>query len=168
MSDRVTELEREIRRHQELYYNGEPEIPDAQFDLLWDELRRIDPENPILHEVGADRSDRFAKRRHVMPMGSQEKAADPDAFRKWADRSGHAEFVVQHKLDGASIELQYQDGAFAYGVTRGDGVVGDDVTANVRRMHGVADAVSDSFTGAVRGEVLLSRELHRTRYADKA
>ncbi len=168
MSDRVTELEREIRRHQELYYNGEPEIPDAEFDLLWDELRRIDPENPILHEVGADRSDRFAKRRHVMPMGSQEKAADPDAFRKWADRCGHAEYVVQHKLDGASIELQYHNGAFAYGVTRGDGTVGDDVTANVRRMQGVANAVGDSFTGAVRGEVLLSRELHRSKYSDKA
>jgi DNA ligase (NAD+) len=168
MPDRVTELEEEIRRHQALYYNGEPEIPDAEFDLLWDELRRLDPGNPIFGEVGTDLATGYPKRAHLMPMGSQEKAADPDSFRKWASKVGHERYIVQFKMDGASLELQYEDGAFVCGVTRGDGTVGDDITPNVRRMQGLLPSLSDPFTGSVRGEVLMSRAVHAKKYADKA
>ena len=168
MADRVNELEQLIVRHQQLYYNGEPEISDAEFDLLWDELSRLDPSNALFERVGTDSADGYPKRRHVIPMGSQDKAADPDAFLRWAERVGHDEYIVQLKMDGASIELQYEAGAFGYGVTRGDGVVGDDITPNVRRMRGLVESLPDGFTGAVRGEVLLSRELHREKYDDKA
>ncbi|MFW5814317.1 MAG: NAD-dependent DNA ligase LigA [Spirochaetota bacterium] len=168
MADRVNELERLIERHQQLYYNGEPEISDAEFDLLWDELRRLDPSNALFERVGSDSADGYPKRRHVIPMGSQEKAADPDAFLKWAERVGHDEYIVQLKMDGASIELQYDNGSFICGVTRGDGTVGDDITPNVRRMRGLVASVGGGFTGAVRGEVLLSRDLHREKYHDKA
>lgn len=168
MADRVNELERLIVRHQQLYYNGEPEISDAEFDLLWDELRRLDPSNALFERVGSDSADGYPKRRHVIPMGSQEKAADPEAFVKWAERVGHDEYIVQLKMDGASIELQYDDGSFICGVTRGDGTVGDDITPNVRRMRGLVASVGGGFTGAVRGEVLLSRDLHREKYHDKA
>jgi len=168
MSDRVNELERLITHHQAQYYNGEPEISDAEFDLLWDELRRIDPSNALFERVGADTTDGFSKREHVIPMGSQDKAADPDAFLKWAAKVGHDEFIVQFKMDGASLELQYESGDFRYGVTRGDGTVGDDITANVRRMRGLVARLPGDFTGAVRGEVLLSRELHREKYPEKA
>ncbi|MFW6261149.1 MAG: DNA ligase (NAD(+)) LigA, partial [Spirochaetota bacterium] len=168
MSDRVNELERLIERHQQLYYNGEPEISDAEFDLLWDELRRLDPSNALFERVGSDSADGYPKRRHVIPMGSQEKAADPDAFLKWAERVGHDEYIVQLKMDGASIELQYDNGSFICGVTRGDGTVGDDITPNVRRMRGLVASVGGGFTGAVRGEVLLSRDLHREKYHEKA
>lgn len=168
MADRVNELEHLIVRHQQLYYNGEPEIADAEFDVLWDELRRLDPSNSLFERVGVDSADGYPKRRHVIPMGSQEKAADPDAFLRWAERVGHDEYIVQLKMDGASIELQYEDGSFRCGVTRGDGTVGDDITPNVRRMRGLVESVPNGFTGAVRGEVLLSRELHRAKYSDKA
>lgn len=168
MADRVNELEQLIVRHQQLYYNGEPEISDAEFDLLWDELRRLDPSNALFERVGTDGADGYPKRRHVIPMGSQEKAADPEAFLKWAERAGHDEYIVQLKMDGASIELQYEGGSFRCGVTRGDGTVGDDITANVRRMRGLVESVPNGFTGAVRGEVLLSRALHREKYDDKA
>ncbi|MFW5742069.1 MAG: NAD-dependent DNA ligase LigA [Spirochaetota bacterium] len=168
MADRVNELEQLIVRHQQLYYNGEPEISDAEFDLLWDELRRLDPSNALLERVGADSADGYPKRRHVIPMGSQDKAADPEAFLRWAQRVGHGEYIVQLKMDGASIELQYEAGSFRCGVTRGDGAVGDDITPNVRRMRGLVESLPDGFTGAVRGEVLLNRELHLEKYGDKA
>jgi DNA ligase (NAD+) len=168
MGDRIKELEAEIERHQQLYYNGEPEIPDAEFDLLWDELRTLDPGNAVFQSVGRDSADGYPKRAHVMPMGSQEKAADPDAFRKWAERVGHDEYIVQFKMDGASLELQYESGKFTFGVTRGDGTVGDDITQNVERMQGLVRELPDGFTGAVRGEVLLSRELHEKKYPEKA
>ncbi len=81
--NRIAELESGIRRHQDLYYNGQPEISDADFDALWDELAGLDPGNPLLAKVGVDSSDRWPKARHVMPMGSQEKASDPEAFLAW-------------------------------------------------------------------------------------
>jgi len=168
MPDRVNELEREIRYHQKCYYNGSPEISDSQFDLLWDELRRIAPANALFSEVGRDAGDGLSKRQHVIPMGSQDKAADPEAFLKWASRVEHERFIVQLKMDGASLELQYEDGVFTYGVTRGDGSVGDDITHNVRQMQGLVATLPDHFTGAVRGEVLLSKALHQHRHAAKA
>ena len=168
MSNRISELERLIGYHQKRYYNGDPEMSDAEFDLLWDELRRIDPSNPILARVGSDSVDGYPKREHIIPMGSQEKAADPDAFLRWAERVAHGEYIVQLKMDGASLELQYEGGVFRRGVTRGDGIVGDDITPNVRRMQGLVLSLQDGFTGAVRGEVLLGRETHRMKYRDKA
>lgn len=168
MSERVQELEGLIRHHQELYYNEEPEISDAEFDALWDELRRLDPGNALFQEVGRDRSEGYPKREHIIPMGSQEKAADPDAFRKWTAKIGAPRYVVQYKLDGASMELQYENGRFQAGVTRGDGRIGDDITGNVRKMRGVMEEIGGQFTGAVRGEVMMEHEVHERYYSDKA
>ena len=168
MDSRVNELEALIRRHQERYYNGEPEISDAEFDLLWDELRRIAPQSVVFGGVGVDRADGFPKREHLMPMGSQDKAADPDAFRKWAAKVGHEQYIVQFKMDGASLELQYQDGRLTYGVTRGDGTVGDDITRNAVKMQGVMRGLPDRFAGSVRGEVVMSKTTLREKYSDKA
>lgn len=166
--ERIAWLEKEIARHQELYYNGEPEISDEAFDALWDELSRLDPENPLLKSVGRDISERWPKRDHVMVMGSLSKATDPESFRQWARKVSFPLYLVQYKLDGASMELQYEDGKFIAGVTRGDGLVGDDITPNVRKMHGVVLQLPEPYTGAVRGEVVMSREIHQSKYADKA
>ncbi len=168
MKDRVAKLEEQVRYHQDRYYNDQPEIDDAEFDKLWDELRRLDPENAVFSEVGVDRSIRFTKREHIMPMGSQDKASDPAAFRAWAVKIGHPQFIVQFKLDGASIELQYENGTLLHGVTRGDGRVGDDITPNVRRMGGAIAQLADTFSGAVRGEVIMEHKIHSRYYSDKA
>jgi DNA ligase (NAD+) len=165
---RIRELERLIRRHQDLYYNGQPELSDAEFDELWDELAALDPGNALFAEVGADAADGWPKARHLMPMGSQEKASNPEDFLAWCAKVGHPEYIVQYKLDGASLELQYEGGALVRAVTRGDGELGDDITPNAVRMGGVASRLPAAFTGGIRGEVLMPREVHERKYPDKA
>lgn len=165
---RVRELEILIKKHQDLYYNAEPEISDEAFDALWDELARLDPNNSLLKKVGEDRLDGWPKARHLIPMGSQSKAADPESFSSWAMKNPSNLYLVQYKLDGASIELQYKNGRLEKAVTRGDGIIGDDITPNALRMIGVTAELPIPFTGGVRGEVLMSHEIHRTKYADKA
>lgn len=168
-------LEALIKRHQDLYYNGESEITDAEFDALWEELKRVKPDSKVLQNVGRDIKEGFDKVRHIIPMGSQDKASNESEFLKWASKQKVRAFVVEYKLDGASIELQYVDGKFVRAVTRGDGVIGDDITRNVKKMKGVVECIrcKDSergvlFSGAVRGEVLMSRDVHRSMYSDKA
>ena len=126
---RISELEKLIEKYQKSYYNGEAEISDSEFDSLWDELKSLDPNNAILHKVGAD-SGNFEKARHVMPMGSQEKAASPEEFLQWANKHVYPEYLVEYKLDGASLELQFINGVLSKAVTRGDGTTGDDITQN--------------------------------------
>ncbi|MBR1640556.1 MAG: NAD-dependent DNA ligase LigA [Treponema sp.] len=172
VNNRIKELESLITRYQKSYYDGEGEISDAEFDKLWDELKSLDPDNAILHRVGAD-SGNFAKVRHVMPMGSQEKAADPEQFLAWAAKHDYDQYLVEYKLDGASLELQYENGYLKRAVTRGDGTIGDDITANARRMNGVAAAILKDgqllpFTGGIRGEVIMTHEVHKEHFADKA
>lgn len=165
---RVAELEALIRRYQASYYNGEGEISDAEFDALWDELAALAPDSPVLAAVGADAVDGFPKARHLIPMGSQDKAANPEEFRAWAAKTAAVEYLVQHKLDGAGLELQYQSGRLLRAVTRGDGLVGDDITPNARRMAGVLDALDLPFTGGVRGEVVMPRSVWKAKYVNKA
>ncbi len=171
---RIKELSSLIKRYQKSYYDGEGEISDAEFDKLWDELKLLDPQNEILHKVGAD-SGNFAKSQHIMPMGSQEKAADPEQFMAWADKHVYDEYLVEYKLDGASLELQYEKGILVRAVTRGDGTTGDVITANAVKMNGVRKELYDintgnliDFTGGVRGEVIMTHSVHDTLYADKA
>lgn len=169
---RVKELETLIKKYQDSYYNGEAEISDAEFDSLWDELKLLDPENSILHKVGAD-SGNFNKVNHIMPMGSQEKAANPEQFYSWAKKHIYDSYLVEYKLDGASLELQYKNGKLQCAVTRGDGVIGDDITTNAKKMNGVMIAITKhgvpvDFTGGIRGEVIMTHDVHKNYFADKA
>jgi DNA ligase (NAD+) len=174
-NDRVKALERLIKKYQDSYYNGEAEISDAEFDLLWDELKSLDPGNSILKKVGADGqadggggADGFPKAKHLIPMGSQEKAANPEEFRTWAEKIHPEVYVVQYKLDGASLELQYKKGKLVSAVTRGDGTVGDEITANALKMKGVVRDLGNGFSGGIRGEVVMTREVWKKKYQDKA
>ena len=167
-NDRIEHLAKLIKGYQESYYNAEAEISDSEFDLLWDELKALAPEHPILKKVGSDNSDGFPKARHLIPMGSQDKAANPDEFRAWAKKIKPFSFVVQYKLDGASLELQYEKGLLIKAITRGDGIIGDDITSNALCMTGVKKDISKSFSGGVRGEVIMKNGVWKTKYSDKA
>ncbi len=169
---RIRTLEERIQKYQKSYYDGEAEISDAEFDSLWDELKSLDPSDPVLQKIGQD-SGSFAKIRHIMPMGSQEKAATPEEFLLWAKKHVYDEYLVEYKLDGASLELQYRNGALVRAVTRGDGSIGDDITPNAKKMHGVQplllkDGGRVDFTGGIRGEVIMTHKVHDMLFADKA
>ncbi|MDR2659682.1 MAG: NAD-dependent DNA ligase LigA [Spirochaetaceae bacterium] len=165
---RIAELENMISGYQASYYNGEAEVSDAEFDALWDELKRLAPESPVIARIGADSIDGFPKARHLIPMGSQEKAANPAEFREWAEKLALPVFIVQYKLDGASLELQYKNGLLTKALTRGDGTIGDDISANARKMRGVITDLQMDWSGGVRGEVLMFHEVWRTKYSGKA
>lgn len=172
-TSRISELVTLIKRYQSSYYNGEAEISDSDFDALWDELKALDPKNPILQKVGAD-SGNFLKVKHIMPMGSQEKAADPNEFLAWAKNHDYPEYLVEYKLDGASLELQFESGLLKAAVTRGDGSVGDDITFNAKKMSGVPSALLTddkeilNYTGGIRGEVIMTHQVYKDFYSDKA
>lgn len=175
---RILDLEKTIKRHQDLYYNAQPEISDAEFDALWDELRELDPQNKLFFTVPLESTDGFPKSEHIIPMGSQEKAADPPSFEAWALKMPFKEYIVQYKMDGASLELQYEEGRFVRAVTRGDGKIGDDITENVLKMKGLIKniAVKDGFgadwakpfSGGIRCEVIMLRSVHQKYFKDKA
>lgn len=175
-NERILELEALIKKHQDLYYNEQPKISDEEFDKLWDELKSLNPQHEIFSAVPTDSSDGFPKAEHIVPMGSQEKAADPESFEAWASKMPFADFLVQYKFDGAGIELQYKNGVFEKAVTRGDGKIGDDITINARKMQGVIKELKGEsgpdgahpFTGGVRGEIIMTKSVHKQFYNDKA
>lgn len=165
-SDRVKELQEQIEYHQHLYYNAQPEISDEEFDKLWDELKVLNPNNDVFSKIGADFDTALNKVRHLIPMNSQAKVTNSAEFNKWARKMGYDLFITQFKLDGISVELQYFGGKFKCGVTRGDGLVGDDISNNGKKMIGFVLEVNPEFTGAVRGEIVLTKDIFRAKYSD--
>jgi DNA ligase (NAD+) len=142
-SDEIKALENEILKHQQLYYNGTPEISDAEFDALWDRLSVLDPLNPVLKRIGTDRQKEFQKSKHIIMMGSQQKASNVPEFEKWAKKMNFPFYLVQYKCDGISLELQYENGILKKAVTRGDGITGDDITSNATKMKGCIKKLSN-------------------------
>ena len=149
---RIAELRNRVDYHLYRYHVlDDPEISDAEFDRLWDELLTLEREHPELQtpdsptqRVGAPPSDKFEKVEHPTPMGSLEKVTTDEQLEKWhADvvkRLGTDEvrYVTEPKIDGLSINLLYEDGAFVRGATRGDGFRGEDVTPNLKTIKAIS------------------------------
>jgi DNA ligase (NAD+) len=174
VSARVEELRRELERHNHLYHVLDaPEISDAAYDRLFDELKRLEEENPELWtptsptaRVGAEPSERFRKVEHLAPMGSLEKVTTDEALAKWADdvrkrldSDEPVAYVTEPKIDGSAVSLVYEQGLFVRGATRGDGLRGEDVTPNLRTIRTIplrlrlADGEEPPPVLEVRGEV---------------
>lgn len=166
---RADELSRIIARHRSLYYEGVPEISDAAFDALWKELERLDPSNAELHKVGAKPSKTgFQTARHGIAMGSLNNAMSAEDLAKFVNSTGSNDFVLQMKLDGLSVSLEYENGALVRALTRGDGIEGDLITYNVSRMKNVKARTPVDFTGVIRGEILLEKAVHQEHLAHMA
>jgi DNA ligase (NAD+) len=164
---RIDDLAERIERYRASYYKGQPEISDAAFDALEDELRALDPTHLVLAKVGSGALvSEWEKARHDIPMGSLNKAVSEDEFRAWIarcdellakDKAGPigGDLFVAEKLDGISIEVVYKDGKMVDAITRGDGEIGERVTSNVARMKGVPARIKDRHSMSVRGEIIL-------------
>lgn len=152
------------------YYTGEPIMSDAEYDALEDELRLLAPDDPVLAIVGSPVPPDaiLTKARHSIPMGSQSKVNSEEEFRTWLERSGGQVVHASLKGDGASAAAYYRDGRLVQAISRGDGMVGEDITANALRFKGLPAWVGAAdvavgqggagFTGAVRFEVILTVE----------
>ena len=161
------ELENKLKQAQDAYYNGsEPIMSDLEYDELWDELQTKFPTSNLLFGVGADHTDGFAKVKHSIIMGSQAKANTAQDMTTFFLKNGKEKYLAQYKLDGCSIALNYENGKFMTGATRGDGTEGDDITRNVLQMKGLVKKLKDRFTGTVRGEVLLDKSVKEKYFPD--
>src|SRR5882672_10600935 len=172
---RLQELRDAIRRHEERYYiHNDPEISDEEFDRLLHELEQLEADHPDLvtidsptQRVAGRTVEGFETVEHVMPMLSLDNAYNEDELRAFDERVRRAgglgeapvAYVAELKIDGLSIALTYEDGRLLRGATRGDGVRGEDLTANVRTIRAIPLALKSGPKGRieVRGEVYLSR-----------
>jgi len=149
VESRVAALREQLEQANYQYHVlDDPQVSDAEYDRLYDELVRLESEHPELQDpnslttrVGAPPSDKFRKVEHLRPMGSLEKVTTEETVRKWADdvrkRLGTEEpiaFVTEPKIDGSAVSLTYENGVFVRGATRGDGSRGEDVTPNLRTV----------------------------------
>ncbi|MGP0099913.1 MAG: NAD-dependent DNA ligase LigA [Terriglobales bacterium] len=174
---KIEALREKIRHHEYLYYVMDaPEISDADFDVLMNELKRLEAEHPELitpdsptQRVGGKPREGFVKAKHSSPMLSLDNAYSDEELRDWERRvhelSGRTdlEYMCELKLDGMSLALVYNDGRLERGITRGDGTVGEDVTLNVRTVRSIPLSIAkDKLKKAgipadfeVRGEMLM-------------
>jgi DNA ligase (NAD+) len=148
---KIEPLREKIRHHEHLYYVlDQPEISDAEFDRLMQQLKDLEREHPSLvtpdspsQRVGGKPREGFVKVAHSSPMLSLDNTYSEEELRDWERRvhelTGRSDvaYVCELKLDGMSLALIYEDGKLARGVTRGDGSVGEDVTLNVRTVRSI-------------------------------
>jgi DNA ligase (NAD+) len=177
VAGRVAELRREIAHHNERYHTlDSPEIPDAEYDLLVVELRRLEEAHPELaspdsptQSVGGAPSGLFDEVRHRVPMMSLDNAFEEEELRAWAERLrrqipdldlAHLAFSSEPKVDGVAMSLTYESGHLVQAATRGDGVTGEDVTANVATVKSVPHQLAAKLAPhparlEVRGEIYM-------------
>jgi DNA ligase (NAD+) len=174
-AQRVDELRQEIRRHEELYYvQAAPEISDADFDRLMNELKALEAAHPELQtpdsptqRVGGRPAEGFAQVEHLQPMLSLDNAYNEEELRAFDERvrkglslDQSPAYVAELKIDGLSMALTYENGKLVRAATRGDGIRGEEVTHNVRTVRAIPLSLKGGPKGRIeiRGEVYLPKK----------
>jgi DNA ligase (NAD+) len=156
-----------LDKYDNAYHNGESIISDAAYDLFKDSVIRCLPhDHPMLDKVGHDTSDSWKKCQHIIFMGSQNKASDEGEITKWVDgvysslgvKDGEVEFVIEHKIDGFSLETVYIGSKLEAAVTRGNGVVGEDILDNACMFRHLPNKLSLEKQVVVRGEGVIFKD----------
>jgi len=169
-------LRREIEHHNYCYYVlDRPEVPDSEYDKLFDRLSKLEKKHPELvtpdsptQRVGAQPVEEFGTVRHSIPMLSLDKALSEDELKEWYRRASDGlggesfEAVAEPKLDGLAVELVYEHGRFVLGATRGDGETGEDVSQNLRTIRSIpmqlhTDKAKPPARLEARGEVYIEK-----------
>jgi DNA ligase (NAD+) len=172
---RAAELSRALRDYQHAYYvASRPLVSDKEYDALFDQLLALEKAFPELvaadsptRRVGSDLTQELPEVSHTIPVLSLDKSYSQEELSSWIAKSARSaeqelSFVCEEKIDGASIVLYYEKGRLARAVTRGNGLVGNDVTGNVKTIGAVPLRLSRPETVAVRGEIFLARSLFAT------
>lgn len=170
VKERIDTLSDELIELQRAYYvDGNSLKSDLEYDALFDELVKLEQEHPELmrsdsptQRVGSDLTSDFPEVEHTIPVLSLDKAYSAQAVLDWMNKSevkasGRLSFAEEEKIDGISMVLYYEDGVLARAVTRGNGHVGNDVTANIKTIHSVPLRLPEPINLAVRGEVYLPK-----------
>lgn len=171
----INELRRELERHNKLYYvYDSPEITDYEYDMLMQQLKVLEAEHPELitpdsptQRVGGMALTQFEQVTHQVPLESLTDVFSYDELFSFASRmdgmiAESHEYVVEPKVDGLSVSLEYEDGIFIRGATRGDGVVGENVTENLRTVRSLPLRIENAPERlVVRGEVYMSKSVFR-------
>jgi DNA ligase (NAD+) len=174
---RLNELRPEIDRHNYLYYiENNPEISDAEFDKLMEELKSLESRYPELitpdsptHRIGGYVAEGFKSVKHIIPMMSIDNVTDDKGayefekrVKKIVETPSDIEYVVEPKFDGVSASLRYEDGILSQAATRGDGKVGEDITVNIKTIKSIPLRLKSKNgipgTLEVRGEVVINKE----------
>lgn len=169
--NRIDELNRLTAYHAQKYYDEDcPEITDFEYDMLMVELRNLEKEYPefvsqdsLTQHVGGTVKEGFEKVEHEVPLQSLQDIFDFDELKAFDERVKKAleveelEYVVETKIDGLSVALEYREGKFVRGATRGNGLVGEDITENLKTIKTIPKILKEPVTITVRGEVFIGK-----------
>ena len=158
-----------LRLWQEAYYNLDPLVPDSEYDALLTWVQTQEPEAIEVKSVGAvvPTHSIWEKVAHDIPMGSLSKANNEAEFIEWAEKIPSGTWFITHKIDGSSMELVYKAGKLVRCVTRGDGLVGEDVTANIMQVPSVPKKLPINIDVTVRGEIVMLKDVFRNKYSEE-
>lgn len=151
---RIKELEEQIKKYKILYYQGKSDISDVNYDALEDELKELDPHNSVLSMVGSTNND-LEKVKHEKKMLSLDKTYDLNDLQQW---QGNHEVISTFKVDGVSCSIIYQKNHLILAKTRGDGTMGENITAKVLWMDSIPKVIDSNQKIEIRGELYCSEE----------
>src|SRR5260221_2425150 len=172
----IEHLRETLRHHEHLYYVlDQPSVTDAEYDELMRKLSALEKAHPELiapdsptQRVGGKPREGFVKVPHSTQMLSLDNALDEGELRDFLNRIGNVDYVTELKLDGLSMAAYYRDGRFAQAVTRGDGLIGEDVTENARTIRSLPLQISAERPELeVRGEAIMNRRGFERLNADR-
>lgn len=167
--ERIEKLRRQLTYHAKRYYvDDDPEISDFEYDKMYAELLALESAHPELddpssptHRVGGAALDKFEKVTHTVPLNSLSDVFSFEELEDFLTRVAaplpNASYSVEPKIDGLSVALRYENGVFVSGATRGDGQVGEDVSANLRTIYSIPLKLTEPLSLTVRGEVYMPR-----------
>ena len=173
--NRIEELRKQVEYHAKRYYDDdEPEISDFEYDMLMVELRNLEKKFPefnskesLTQKVGGHVKEGFEKVTHEVPLQSLQDVFSIDEVKEYVQKIEEKaiendiennKYVVETKIDGLSAALEYKNGKFVKGATRGNGLVGEDVTENLKTVKTIPMQLNENIDITVRGEVFISKQ----------
>lgn len=164
LSDDLQKKLEQLEAYEDAYYNKDPLISDAAYDLFKDRVvKQLPPDHPYFKKVGHTPVSNWPKEKHTIFMGSQNKVCTVDEIIEWVKKVRaelgieKIDFILQHKLDGFSLEVKYKSKKLDKAVTRGDGIIGEDITQNARHFRKLPTIIPVDGDVVVRGEGLLTK-----------